>query len=175
MRLTVLGSCGAWPEAGQARSGYLVEHDRFRVLVDLGYAAVPRLLERVAAVQVGAVLISHGNPDHCADLNPLLRAGVLGDDRLPALPVYALPAALDAVLALDRPGMPDRGYVPRELSAGRGLVIGPFQVETGCCRIGCRTRGSGWPPGGCWPSPVSPDPAQAPASWPGPGRRAGSG
>jgi ribonuclease BN (tRNA processing enzyme) len=74
MRLTVLGSCGAWPEAGQACSGYLVEHDGFRLLVDLGYAVVPRLLERLAAAQVDAVLISHGHPDHCADLNPLLRA-----------------------------------------------------------------------------------------------------
>jgi hypothetical protein len=36
MRLTVLGACGAWPEAGQACSGYLVEHDDFRLVVDLG-------------------------------------------------------------------------------------------------------------------------------------------
>ena len=45
MRLTVLGGCGAYPEAGQACSGYLVEHDGFRLLVDLGYAVVPRLFE----------------------------------------------------------------------------------------------------------------------------------
>ena len=74
MRLTVLGACGAWPEAGQACSGYLVEQDGFRLLVDLGYATVPRLLERVTEEQVDAVFISHGHPDHCADLNPLLRA-----------------------------------------------------------------------------------------------------
>ena len=34
MRLTVLGGCGAWPEAGQACSGYLVEQDGFRLLID---------------------------------------------------------------------------------------------------------------------------------------------
>ena len=39
MRLTVLGGCGAWPEAGQACSGFLVEHDGFRLVVDLGYAS----------------------------------------------------------------------------------------------------------------------------------------
>src|SRR5229473_1612859 len=107
MRLTVLGACGAWPEAGQACSGYLVEQDGFRLLVDLGYATVPRLLKRVTADQVDAVFISHGHPDHCADLSPLLRARALRDDPPAPLPVYALPGAVDAVLALDRPGMLD--------------------------------------------------------------------
>nr|BFE84661.1 hypothetical protein GCM10020093_072620 [Planobispora longispora] len=41
MKITVLGACGAWPAAGQACSGYLVEHDGFRMLLDLGYAALP--------------------------------------------------------------------------------------------------------------------------------------
>ena len=129
MRLTVLGSCGAWPDAGRACSGYLVEHDGFRLLVDVGYAVVPRLLERVTAGQVDAVVISHGHPDHCADLNPLLRARVLGDDPLPPLPVYALPGALDAVLALDRPGMLTAGYVLHELADGSGLDLGPFALR----------------------------------------------
>jgi hypothetical protein len=30
VRLTVFGGCGAWPAAGQACGGYLVEHDGFR-------------------------------------------------------------------------------------------------------------------------------------------------
>jgi len=123
VRLTVLGSCGAYPEAGQACSGYLVEHDGFRLLVDLGYAVVPRLFEHLTAAGVDAVFISHGHPDHCADLNPLLRARVLGDEELPPLPVYALPGALDAVLALDRPGMLADGYVLHELIPGNDLGI----------------------------------------------------
>ncbi|MFJ8581440.1 MBL fold metallo-hydrolase [Micromonospora sp. NPDC093277] len=130
MRLTVLGGCGAWPEAGQACSGYLVEHDGFRLLVDLGYAAFPRLLQHVDANQVDAVFISHGHPDHCADLNPLLRARTLRDDRPAPLPVYALPGALDAVLALDRPGMLDAAYVLHEFTAGNSFDLGPFRAET---------------------------------------------
>src|SRR5215475_2498663 len=130
MRLTVLGSCGAWPAARQACSGYLLEHDGFRLLVDLGYAVVPRLLACLSAGQVDAVFISHRHPDHCADLNPLLRARVLGGDPLPPLPVYAPPGALDAVLALDRPGMLDDGYVLHELAIGSALEIGPFQART---------------------------------------------
>ena len=130
VRLTVLGACGAWPEPGQACSGYLVEHDGFRLLIDAGYAIVPRLLERVAASQLDAVFISHGHPDHCADLNPLLRARALGDDPAPPLPVYALPGALDAVLALDRPGMLAGAFTLHEFAAGSRLGIGPFDALT---------------------------------------------
>jgi ribonuclease BN (tRNA processing enzyme) len=131
MKITVLGGCGAWPAAGQACSGYLVEHAGFRLLIDPGYATLPRLLEHVSAADVHAVLISHGHPDHCADLNPLLRARALQDVQVPALPVFALPGALDAVLALDGPRMHlGEACAVQEFVAGDRLVIGPFDVET---------------------------------------------
>jgi ribonuclease BN (tRNA processing enzyme) len=130
MRLTVLGGCGAWPEAGQACSGFLVEHDGFRLVIDLGYATVPRLLERAAPGDVDAVFISHGHPDHCADLNPLLRARVFRDNPAPALPVYALPGALDAVMALDSPETLTGALDLTELSPGGQLEIGPFRAQT---------------------------------------------
>jgi ribonuclease BN (tRNA processing enzyme) len=130
VRLTVLGGCGAWPAAGQACSGFLVEHDGFRLLVDSGYATAPRLLERIAAHELDAVFISHGHPDHCADLNPLLRARALGDYEAAPLPVYTVPAALDAVLALDRPGMLADAYILNEFAPGSALRIGPFGCQT---------------------------------------------
>jgi ribonuclease BN (tRNA processing enzyme) len=127
MRLTVLGGSGAWPAAGRGCSGYLVEQDGFRLLVDPGYATVPRLLGVLAAADVDAVLVTHGHPDHCADLNPLLRARVLGGGA-PVLPVHALPGALDAVLALDEPPMLDGSYELHDLAATTG--IGPFAVRS---------------------------------------------
>jgi len=131
MKITVLGGCGAWPAAGQACSGYLVEHGGFRLLIDPGYATVPRLLGLVSAEHVDAVLISHGHPDHCADLNPLLRARAYQGVPVPALPVFALPGALDAVLALDGPSMQlAQTYELQEFAAGDRLDIGPFDVET---------------------------------------------
>jgi ribonuclease BN (tRNA processing enzyme) len=128
MRITVLGGCGAWPAAGQACSGYLVEHDGFRLLVDPGYATVPRLLERIDAREVDAVLVSHGHPDHCADLHPLLRARAFRDAPAPPLPVHALPGAVDRVLALDRT-VRDAHEV-REFAAGDRFEVGPFQIDT---------------------------------------------
>jgi ribonuclease BN (tRNA processing enzyme) len=131
VRLTVLGGCGAWPDAGQACSGYLVEHDGFRLLVDPGYAIVPRLLASTGADRIDAVFVTHGHPDHCVDLNPLLRARVLRDDPpAPPLPVYAPPGALTAVLALDRFAAMVSSYDLHEFEPGGQLDIGPFAAQT---------------------------------------------
>jgi ribonuclease BN (tRNA processing enzyme) len=130
VRLTVLGGCGAWPTAGTACSGYLVEHDGFRVLIDPGYATVPRLQEYCDVMSLDAVLVSHGHPDHCADLNPLLRARALRDDPAPPLPVHAPPGALSVVLALDRPGMLKDAFELHEFAPGAAFNAGPFSVRT---------------------------------------------
>lgn len=130
MRLKVLGGTGAWPDAGQACSGYLVEHAGFRLLLDPGYATAPQLLRWVRPEQVDAVYVTHGHPDHCADLNPLLRARALRDDPPPALPLYAPHGALDVVLALDRPGMLDAAYHRHDFEPGDSLTIGPFEART---------------------------------------------
>jgi ribonuclease BN (tRNA processing enzyme) len=129
-RLTVLGGCGAWPRAGDACSGFLLESDGYRLVLDLGYATVPRLLQHLGPAEVDAVYVTHGHPDHCADLNPLLRARVLRDDPAGPLPVHAPRGALDKVLALDRPGMLDDGYRLHEFTPGDRLDIGPFAAET---------------------------------------------
>lgn len=130
MRTTVLGGCGAWPAARQACSGYLVEHDGFQLLVDPGYATLPRLLEVATAEHVDAVLVSHGHPDHCADLHPLLRARTLRDDPAPPLAVHAVPDAVTRVLALDRPGLLDDAYRLHEFAPGDRFSIGPFDIAT---------------------------------------------
>jgi ribonuclease BN (tRNA processing enzyme) len=130
MKLTVLGGAGAWPPARGACSGYLVEHDGFRLLVDPGYATLPRLLEIVPAESIDAVLVSHGHPDHVADLNPLLRARAMRDDPPPRLPAYALPNALRPVLALDQVRAPEDACEVREFEAGEAFPIGPFGIES---------------------------------------------
>ena len=88
--LTVLGSCGAWPEAGRACAGFLLEYDGFRVVLDLGYAALPRLLEHCPQGEVDAVVVTHQHPDHCVDVSALARVRYYEAPGRPADPA-ALP------------------------------------------------------------------------------------
>lgn len=149
MRLTVLGAAGVFPPAGGACGGYLVEHDGFRVLVDPGYATTPRLLAHLPAEALDAVVVSHGHPDHCADLNPLLRARTLRVDPAGPLSVHAPPRALEAVLALDRPGMLDAAIRVHPFEPGTRLELGPFEVRTALLPHWLPNAGMRFTAGGC--------------------------
>ena len=129
MRLTVIGGSGGYPGGGRPCSGYLVEADGFTLLVDPGYG-VATALSIGAWPAFDAVLVSHAHPDHCADLNPILRARAWADPPLAPLPVHALPRALDAVLALDLPELLAGSHVLGDVDPGGELSIGPFKVRT---------------------------------------------
>jgi len=128
MRLTVIGGSGGYPGGGRPCSGYLVEADGFALLIDPGYG-VATALSAHDAPAFDAVLVSHAHPDHCADLNPILRARAWADAPLSPLPVYALPGAVDAVLALDRPEVLAGSYALHDIELGE-FTIGPFQLVT---------------------------------------------
>jgi ribonuclease BN (tRNA processing enzyme) len=130
VRITVLGGLGAFPTAGQGCSGYLVEIGTFRLLIDPGYATVAPLFARVDAARIDAVLVSHGHPDHCADLQPLLRARVLSDEDVPTLPVYAPTSALDRLLDIDELGLIDNAYRLHSFAPGDRFEVGPFRIDT---------------------------------------------
>jgi ribonuclease BN (tRNA processing enzyme) len=128
MRLTVIGGSGGYPGHGRPCSGYLLEADGARILIDPGYG-VATALSAGEATELDAVLVSHAHPDHCADLNPILRKRAWAEPPLPPLAVYALPGALDAVLALDRPELLAGSYELRAMAADETLAIGPFVVR----------------------------------------------
>ena len=71
MRLTVIGCSPAWPNAGGAQSGYLVEGDGRRLLLDCGPGVLARLRANQGGwPQVDAVAITHFHLDHWGDLVP---------------------------------------------------------------------------------------------------------
>jgi ribonuclease BN (tRNA processing enzyme) len=103
-RLTVLGTCGAWPEAGRAASGFLLDYDGFRLVLDLGYATFPRLLGYCGGGDIDAVVITHEHPDHCADLSALCRERHFADDRRARVPLYCTPGVTERVQAMEPSG-----------------------------------------------------------------------
>lgn len=130
----VLGSCGAWPEPGRACSGFLLEHNGFRVVIDLGYATLPRLLELVdSAVGDGidAVVITHRHPDHMLDLHGLFRARWFGRRSAPAIPLYAPSGVFErvAVLEEDDSDAVRQVFDWHEIPSG-ATEVGPFRLET---------------------------------------------
>lgn len=68
MRLTVVGCSGSFPGPDSAASCYLVEHEGFALVLDLGSGAVGPLQRYVDLDAVDAVHVSHLHADHCADL-----------------------------------------------------------------------------------------------------------
>lgn len=70
MRVTVLGKSPAWQDVGGACSGYLVEEEGTRLLVDCGSGVFAKLRQHVDYLAVDAVVITHMHADHFADLLP---------------------------------------------------------------------------------------------------------
>jgi ribonuclease BN (tRNA processing enzyme) len=99
--LTVLGSCGAFPEPGRACSGFLLDWDGFRLVLDLGYATLPRLLRHCPDGHLDAIVITHEHPDHCVDLHALFRIRYYGPARGTRTPLFCPPGVLDRLAGLE--------------------------------------------------------------------------
>ncbi|HJQ46930.1 MAG TPA: MBL fold metallo-hydrolase [Amycolatopsis sp.] len=71
MRLTILGCSGSVPGPGKAASGYLLEADGFLLAVEFGNGTFAELQARHDPFTLGALLLTHLHPDHCADFTAL--------------------------------------------------------------------------------------------------------
>ncbi len=92
MEFTVLGAGAAFPRAGGACSGFLVRGGGASIWMDAGNGTFSRLQEVATWRALDAMIITHGHPDHIADVIPLMYA--MGFDDNPPdepLPVYAPP------------------------------------------------------------------------------------
>lgn len=133
VRFTVLGSSAAWPERGRACSGYLIESAGEKLVLDLGFGTLPRLLQICSAQEVRAVFVSHAHADHCVDLYGLYRALKLPDPPFPSPPVFAAEEVMERIGRLDGPEGPERirkALDFRPIGAGQSLETGPFKLRT---------------------------------------------
>ncbi|QGQ98327.1 MBL fold metallo-hydrolase [Paenibacillus psychroresistens] len=91
MKITVLGPWGAYPKAGEATAGYLLEHEDEKILIDCGSGVLAQLQKHIQLSEVTAVIISHTHFDHIADLGCLQYACLIDTDlgnRTSILPIY---------------------------------------------------------------------------------------
>lgn len=130
MKLTVVGCAGSAPGPTSPASCYLVEHDGFRLVLDLGNGSFGPLQSYVDPSAVDGVFLSHLHADHCLDVAPFVvwhrYSGRSSEVRVP---LYA-PVAAERRLALaydaDGDGITDVfDFVP----VGPGsFELGPFEV-----------------------------------------------
>ena len=133
MRLTVLGCSGSFPGPESPCSGYLVEHDGFRLVLDLGNGALGRLQRHCDLLAVDAVWISHLHADHCLDLVGYSYARRYHPAGMPPpLPVHGPAGLAERVrAAFEEPpaGGLDEVFTYTIVRAGT-TRIGPFEVTT---------------------------------------------
>ncbi|WP_290059728.1 MBL fold metallo-hydrolase [Amycolatopsis solani] len=123
-RLTVLGSCGAWPEPGRACAGFLLSHNGFHVVLDLGYGAAARLFAHCRLPD--AVVVTHEHPDHCADVSALGRAWHYTGPPGERLPLHCTPGTVRRLEALEPRPHPAELFAVHDL--GVPADVGPFRL-----------------------------------------------
>ena len=130
MELTVLGCAGTYPGPAGACSGYLVEAEGYRLLLDVGNGVLGPLQEHASLLGVDAVLVSHLHADHVVDLVPYAYARHYHPSgSAPQIPVLGPSGTRDRVAGLfdGPPGALDRTYSFSPLVPGR-FELGPFLV-----------------------------------------------
>ena len=136
MKVTVLGCSGSIPGPNSPASGYLVEAEGFRLVLDLGHGAFGALQQYVQPNEVDAVVISHLHADHCIDLTAYIVALRYGGDGFRCsgpdgrIPLVGVPGTRDRLEAAYDPLARKLGlheiFTFATPTAGE---IGPFTVS----------------------------------------------
>jgi ribonuclease BN (tRNA processing enzyme) len=132
VKLTVIGCSPAWPNAGGAQSGYLVEGSG-RLLLDCGPGVLPRLRAGNGWPLVDAIAITHFHLDHWGDLVPWTFGAAYGPGRDAPPPDLWLPPGGNERLRtfgtrLSFADQLDRVFRIREYVEGVTFSAGGFEV-----------------------------------------------
>jgi ribonuclease BN (tRNA processing enzyme) len=130
VKLTIVGCSGSGPGPKSPASSYLVEHDGFTLLLDLGNGAFGPLQGFTDPAGIDAVFLSHLHADHCLDVAPfVVWHRYAGPSERSLVPLYA-PVGAERRLALaydiDGDGLTDVfDFIP--VGPGK-FSLGPFAV-----------------------------------------------
>lgn len=138
MKLTVVGCSGSYPGPESAASCYLVEHEGYAVVLELGNGAYGALQRHIDPYEVDAVVISHLHADHCLDMCSYYVArkycptGV--QPRIPVIGPADTAARLSRAYDLEpEPGMNGEFEFVGVADGWRGQ-LGPFTVTVALVR-----------------------------------------
>jgi ribonuclease BN (tRNA processing enzyme) len=131
VKLTVLGCSGTLPGPDSPASGYLLEEDGYRVVLDLGNGALGPLQQHVAPHEVDAIVLSHLHGDHCMDLAAYVNVLRYGPDRAEArIPVIGPSGTRSRIEAAYDPLARKLGLQELfDFSTPRSGELGPFAVS----------------------------------------------
>src|SRR5437773_7437702 len=133
VQITVIGSSPAWPNPGGAHSGYLLEAEGRRLLIDCGPGVLGRLREQEVWPAVDAIVITHFHLDHWGDLVPWVWGTFYGLGRDRPHPELWLPPKGDRFLAeigsrLGFVDMFERAFALREYADAVPFAVAGFEV-----------------------------------------------
>jgi ribonuclease BN (tRNA processing enzyme) len=130
MKLTILSGHGTSPVAGGSCSGYLLEHDGFKLWMDAGNGTLGKLLQHWEFADVDAIWISHAHADHSVDLYPYFYR-LLSENASP-IPVLAPSGVREKLSCLvGADSMEAWGTLLdwRVLDPGQETNLGPFALS----------------------------------------------
>lgn len=148
VKITVLGCSGSVPGPDRSTSGYLVEADGARLVLDLGSGTFGKLQTHCSPFDLDAVLLSHLHLDHCADFSALttyLRAHPEPpyspyERRLPVFAPAGAPSRLANAHAASREELDtidlEDVFEFAALRPGK-IQIGPFDITIAAMRHIC--------------------------------------
>jgi ribonuclease BN (tRNA processing enzyme) len=133
MKLTIVGASGTFPGPHSGCSSYLLEHDGFRLLLDVGNGSTGALQEACGLLGPNAVIVSHLHGDHYLDLITYTYARRYHPEgQPPLLPVYGPSNIREQVIgAFGRnvDDLLDEVYDFHPIDGDQKVAIGPFEVD----------------------------------------------
>lgn len=133
MKLTVIGMAGTFPGPASGCSSYLVEHEGFRLLLDIGNGSTGALQDACGLLGPDAVVVSHLHGDHYLDLVTYTYARRYHPDgQASKLDVYGPSTIRESVAGAyvrDADQLLDEVYTFRPVEQEGRREIGPFEVE----------------------------------------------